>query len=336
MSRLLGRWTGPAVAVVVLAAFASLPLFGSHRLISVATSTLIFAIAAYGLYFLYSQSGQMSVAHGALMGLAAYSAALLDLHFHITFWAAIPIAMATSCAAGFLVGLPSIRVSGHYFLIVTFAFAQVFVITGENWISLTNGVDGLGVRDSPDPILGLAVDTGTGFFYLALVATALVVSVIYVLSRTRFCRLLRAARQNERLAASLGMNVLRSRFLAFAISGLFPGLAGVLYAYYLSHVQPDTFGITAGVDLILMLVLGGSSSLLGPLTGSLFYFYLPEVINLSPTVSRIVFGLLLVVTILVLPNGVAGSLVRGVRRLAAAILDRGRDPAAPASAGAER
>jgi branched-chain amino acid transport system permease protein len=320
------------VVAVVLLAFASLPLFATHRLISVATSTLIFAIAAYGLYFLYSQSGQMSVAHGALMGLAGYTAALLDLHLHIGFWPAIPIALATCFAAGFLVGLPSIRVSGHYFLIVTFAFAQVFVITGENWISLTNGVDGLGVRDSPEPILGLPVDTATGFFYMSLVTTAVVVVIIYALSRTRFCRLLRAARQNERLAASLGMNVLRSRFLAFAISGLFPGLAGVFYAYYLSHVQPDTFGITAGVDLILMLVLGGSSSLLGPLTGALFYFYLPEVISLTPTVSRIVFGMLLVVTILVLPNGLAGSMVRGVRRLAARDRRRTGETAAPEGA----
>lgn len=330
------RWAGPAVLVVVFLGFAALPLFATHRTISVATSTLIFAIAAYGLYFLYSQSGQLSVAHGALMGLAAYAAALLDLRLHIGFWSAIPIALATCFAAGFLVGLPLIRVSGHYFLIVTFAFAQVFVITGENWISVTNGVDGLSVRDSPDPVLGLPVDTLNGFFYLVVVLTVIVIAAVYALSRTRFCRLLRAARQNEPLAASLGMNVLRSRFLAFAISGLFPGLAGVLYAYYLSHVQPDTFGITAGVDLILMLVLGGSTILLGPLTGALVYFYLPEFISLTPTVSRIVFGLLLVVSILVLPNGVAGSLARGATRLAGAALGRRTAPVARGPGGTER
>jgi len=297
-----------ALMIAMLAFIVFFPtIVTQQRYISLAITVAIFATAAYGLFFLFSQSGQLSVAHGALMGLGGYTAALLQIHYEVGFWLALPVAIAVCVFAGFVLALPSIRVSGHYFLIVTFAFAQFFVLTGNNWIELTKGRDGLIVRENPDGFGLLNLRNSEDFYYLTAGFLLLTILIVSLLRRTTFCRTLRAARENEPLAQAMGMDVQRARFIAFAISGIFPAIAGCLYVYQLHHIEPNTFGIVTGVNLILMLILGGGQVLLGPLIGSATYTFLPEFIGLSPNMSRTVFGGLLVVSILILKKGVAGT-----------------------------
>lgn len=297
-----------AIAVAILIAILFGPdLLSKNRYVSLAVTTFIFAIASYGLFFLFSQSGQMSVAHGALMGLSGYTVALLQIHYEIGFWYALPIAVLVCVFAGLLLALPSMRVSGHYFLIVTFAFAQFFVLTGNNWVELTNGRDGLIVRENPDGFGIANFRNVEHYYYLCAGFLVLTIAIVTALRQTTFCRTMRAARENEALAYAMGMNVQQARFIAFAISGIFPGIAGALYVYQLHHIEPNTFGIVTGVNLILMLILGGGQVLLGPLLGAATFTYLPEVIGLSPNMSRTVFGGLLVASILLLKKGVAGT-----------------------------
>lgn len=279
-----------------------------QRYISLAVTAAIFSTAAYGLFFLFSQSGQLSVAHGALMGLGGYTAALLQIHYDVGFWLALPVAIMVCVFGGFLLALPSMRVSGHYFLIVTFAFAQFFVLTGNNWVELTKGRDGLIVRENPNGLGVLNLRNIEDFYYLAAGFLLMTIAAVALLRRTTFCRTLRASRENEALAQAMGMNVQRSRFIAFAISGVFPAIAGCLYVYQLHQIEPNTFGIVTGVNLILMLILGGGQVLFGPLVGAATYTFLPEFIGLSPNMSRTVFGALLVASILILKKGVAGTL----------------------------
>jgi branched-chain amino acid transport system permease protein len=291
------------------------PAFTSYHVTSVATNALIYAIAAYGLFFLYSQSGQLSAAHAALMGVGAYVVALFDLKLGLSLWVALPVAIVACFFAGILLGLPSRRISGHYFLIVTFAFTQVFILVLLNWNDLTNGTDGLSLTDLP-PNPGFDIGTTDGYYRLCLIALAITLGAIVLLRRTRFCKLLRSARESEPLALALGMDVHRHRLLAFGISAIFPGLAGGLYVYYLSHIEPASFGITGSVNLILMLILGGSLVLLGPLVGALAFGFLPDVINLEPSVTQMVFGALLVLVILAFPRGIAGGALDSAGRFA--------------------
>jgi branched-chain amino acid transport system permease protein len=297
-----GGWAAFFVFMLVL------PAFTSFHFTSVATNAIIFSIAAYGLYFLYSQSGQLSAAHAALMGVGAYLVALFDLKLHVSLWGALPVALIACFAAGILLGLPSRRISGHYFLIVTFAFTQVFILVLINWSGLTNGTDGLSLIDAP-PNPGFDIGTTDGYYRLCVIALAVTLLALVLLRRTRFCRLLRAARESEPLASALGMDVYRQRLLAFGISAVFPGLAGALYVYYLSHIEPAPFGITGSVNLILMLILGGSLVLLGPLVGAITFGFLPDLIDLEPSVTQMVFGALLVIVILLFPRGIAGAVI---------------------------
>jgi branched-chain amino acid transport system permease protein len=310
MTRSLRTGAWAALFVLLLA----LPAFTSFHVTSVATNAIIFAIAAYGLFFLYSQSGQLSAAHAALMGVGAYTVVLFDLELHVSLWGSLPIALVVCFLAGVLLGLPSRRIAGHYFLIVTFAFTQVFILVLINWSSLTNGTDGLSVIETP-PSPGFDIGTTAGYHRLCVIALALTLAALVLLRRTRFCRQLRSARESEALASALGMNVYRQRLIAFGISAVFPGLAGALYAYYLSHIEPAPFGITGSVNLILMLILGGNVVLLGPLVGAAVFGFLPDIIDLEPSVTQIVFGALLVVVILLFPRGIAGALVDAGGRL---------------------
>lgn len=297
-----------AIALALIVGLIFFPSFaGQQRYISLGITVMIFSTAAYGLYFLFSQSGQLSVAHGALMGLGGYTVALLQIHYDVDFWLALPAAIVVCVTFGFLLALPSIRVSGHYFLVVTFAFAQFFVLTGNNWYELTNGRDGLIVRAYPSGFGIFNFRESEEFYRLCVFFLLATIGMVALLQRTKFCRTLRAARENEALAQAVGMNVQQARFIAFAISGIFPAIAGSLYVYHLHHIEPNTFGMATGVNLILMLILGGGQVLFGPLVGSATYTFLPEFIGLSPNMSRTVFGALLVASILIMKRGVAGT-----------------------------
>jgi branched-chain amino acid transport system permease protein len=272
----------------------------SSRDLSLAITAVMYALVAYGLYFLYSQVGVLHAAHGALWGLGAYTAAILGEGF----WLALPLAIIVCVAAAVVIGLPSLRLSGPYFLIITFAFAGFLRLVGNNWLSVTNGRDGLIEREGPT-FFGVDFRELEPNYYLVLALLIVSMAVVSLLSRSHFGRRLRAVRENEDLAASLGINVWKERLLAFAWSGIFAGVGGVFYLYYLHHVEPNSFASTAGINLILIVILGGGRSFLGPVIGAYTYIFLPEFLGFSPNTARTVFGALLIAIILLLPLGMA-------------------------------
>jgi branched-chain amino acid transport system permease protein len=303
---------GPWIALVVcLAVLYVLPYLLSSFTLSLATSAFVIAAGSYGLYFLYTQAGVLSPAHGAVMGIGAYTAALLAIHFGIGFWLGALAAAAAATAASCLLALPSYRIQGNFLLIALFAFSILFVGIGDNSIGLTGGSDGLVFRPNAPGLGFLASDPIRIYYYLAagLVVVAAVVS--WGLHRTSLGRFLRASKENEELAEAIGMNVRRKRMFAYALSGFFPGLAGALFAYSLGVVEPGAFGYQFGINLMLVLVLGGAGILVGPVVGALLYTFVPQYIGLSPNTSSIVFGCVLVVVILLFGKGIAGTAVEG-------------------------
>ena len=313
-------WTALVIGLVLFPT-----IINSSRFLDTAVTYGIFAIALYGLGLLYGQTNYLSIAHSALMGVGAYTAAILFIQLGLGFWAVLPLSALLAMVAALLLGYPALRVSGYHFVIVTFAACELFVLAtrnlggAESRKGLTGGAQGLDVTEPVGRIFGQSFDINleiAPFYYLVLAFLFAAIIVSQLLVRSGLGRTFRAIRENEPLARSVGIRANWYKILAFGISGIFAGVAGALFAYKLRHIAPDLFNSFEGVELALMVLLGGSRRLMGPLVGAIIVGFLPEVldvigIGLTPFQRQIVFGAMLIAVIILLPHG----LVQGIADL---------------------
>ncbi len=313
-------WTALVVLMVLFPT-----IINSSRFLDVAITYGIFAIALYGLGFLYGQTNYLSIAHSALMGVGAYTAAILFIQLGFGFWAVLPLAALLAMVAALLLGYPALRVSGYHFVIVTFAACELFVLATRNLggaearKGLTGGAQGLDITEPVGQIFGQSFDINLElepFYYLVIAFLFAAMIVSQALVSSPLGRSFRAIRENEPLARSVGIRANWYKILAFGISGIFAGVAGALFAYKLRHIAPDLFNSFEGVELALMVLLGGSRRLMGPVVGAAIVGFLPEIldvigIGLTPFQRQIVFGAMLIAVIILLPHG----LVQGIADL---------------------
>ncbi len=285
-----------------------------YRFLSLAITTGFTAIALYGLGFQFGQTGIMSVGHAGLMGIGAYTAGILASRFEIGFWQALPCAALVSAIVAGLIGLPSLRVSGQHYIIITFCFCALLIIALTNGGGITGGASGLDVG-SIDSAFGLNFNKLIVTYYLIAVALLTCLLVTYFLVNSSYGRTLRAIRENERLARAVGINTNLHKIGALMVSGTFAGVAGILQAYYLRHISPSLYGPFPSLYLALMVMLGGSRLLYGPLVGAIIVSFLPEILKLNPIDSRIAYGIGLLLVILLLPGGVSAGLLNVYRCL---------------------
>ncbi|UXN58678.1 branched-chain amino acid ABC transporter permease [Phyllobacterium zundukense] len=318
----------PVLILLVLLALVPL-LSPSNRFLSLAISAGINVIALYGLSVLFGQTGILSMGHAALVGIGAYTAVILARDFNIGFWLSIPLAGIMAAIVAALIGIPSLRVSGHHFVIMTFAFGQLLSIILTNGGDYTGAASGLDVQQ-PVALFGLPMDALTQYYLMVVFFVALSAIASWAIINSRYGRTLRAIRENEKLAASLGINVGRHKIGAFIVSGVFAGVSGVLLAYFLRHISPSQFSSFPSIYLALMVMIGGARLLLGPLAGGILVAFLPELLNLDPVQSRILYGVCLIAVILLLPNGLIAGIITGWHR----IFDR--RPAQPNEPAVER
>ncbi|MCX5494505.1 branched-chain amino acid ABC transporter permease [Kaistia dalseonensis] len=326
-------------ALLVIGVLVLVPALGpSNRTLSLAISAGINIVALYGLAVLFGQTGILSMGHAALVGVGAYVAAILARDAGIGFWVALPLGSLLAAVAAAIVGVPSLRVSGHHFVIMTFAFGQLLAIV------LTNGGDFTGAATGLDlqlPVTWFGRDAGELVPYYFIVVAFVAISAIasWAIINSSYGRTLRAIRENEKLAASLGINVGRHKIGAFVVSGLFAGVSGVLLAYFFRHISPNQFSSFPSIYLALMVMIGGARLLLGPIAGGILVSFLPEMLNLDPVESRILYGVCLIAVILLLPNGLIAGLLQGLQAIVkAAFGSRAETPAAGANnaSGARR
>lgn len=311
------------VLAAVGAGLLAIPWLGpTYRFLSILISTEIAAIALYGLSVLFGQGGILSLAHAALMGVGAYTAAILAQRVGFGFWVAVPFAMAASAIVAGLLGLSSLRVAGHQFIIITYAFGSLFSIVLTNGGDFTGAATGLDVGPVA-PVL--RVNFNKIHNYYVLVTTILLLSIVvaHLVSVSRYGRVLRSIRENEPLARAVGINTGLHKLGAFMVSGLFAALAGVLQAYFLQHISPTLYGGFPSVYLALMVMLGGPRRLYGPLVGAIIVNFLPEVMNLDPVDARIAYGVGLIAVIMLLPGGVMAGVIDAGRWLLARLFRRG-------------
>ena len=297
-----------AVGAVVLAVLVVFPFLDpGYRFLSLAVTTGFTAIVLYGLSLQFGQAGIMSVGQAGIMGVGGYTAATLANQLGFGFWQALPFSILLSALAAGLVGLPSLRVGGQHYIIITFCFCALLVIALTNGGTFTGSATGLDVG----PIGGLfGINFGKlrAMYYLTLVALVITVVLTFTIVHSAYGRTLWSIRENEPLARAVGIDTNLHKIGVFALSGAFAGLGGILQTYYLRHISPQLYGAFPSLYLALMVMLGGARPLYGPLIGAVVVTFLPELGGLDPIDARIAYGAGLLAVILLLPGGVSGGL----------------------------
>jgi len=316
---------GLTAAFLVL--LVSVPIWlDNPYLLHVLIVTGIFIIAAMSLNLLLGYAGQLSLGHVAFFGIGAYASALASLGFKVTLWPdwvftvepkpvwlAMLAAMLAAGASGWFIGRIAFKVRGAYFVIVSISFVEVVRLVAVNWVELTQGP--MALNNIPALEIGNFVFLRKPANYWLVLGVAI---ASYVLIRrlvhSRAGRAMMALAENEPLATSVGIDVTRYLVLAAVVSAAMAGAAGALYAHYVRIVDPDVFLFIYTVTMVIMVITGGKGTLAGPVVGGLIFGLLPEGLRaaaIAPEAQWIVYGLLMVLVVYFLPQGIVPALTKG-------------------------
>ncbi len=296
------------VALIVL------PLLVNDRYFQhLLVTSLIFIIFASSWNLLAGYTGLLNLGHAAFFGIGGYTSALLAMHLGIPAWFGLLFGGLLSAFAGFLIGIPSLRLSGPYLAITTIGFAEILRMVAMNWVELTRGSLGLYGIPPLEGFLGIEFTTELAYYYVCLVAVALTLFCFWRLTHSEFGLTLQSMREDEAGASSIGIDVNRYKLCVFTISAFFGGLAGALFAHYQRLLSPDILTLTETFSALAMTMIGGLGTLLGPVIGAIFLTFFSEGLRFVEDIIHfdirmIVYGLMLVLTILFLPGGIMGIL----------------------------
>ena len=293
---------------VLLVAACVLPFLVSNYRVFQLTLALVYAIALLGLNMLTGYNGQISLGHGAFYAIGAYVAAILMDKFGVPYWLTIPAAGAVCLVAGFLFGLPALRLEGLYLALATFALGvampQILKYKGfEHW---TGGVMGIViVKPEPPEWSGLTQDRWLYFVVLVCLVALFVIG--WNLLRGRIGRAMVAIRDQPIAAQAMGVNTAMVKSLTFGVSAMYTGIAGALGAIVIQFVAPDSFTVFLSISLVVGVVVGGLASIPGAIYGALFIQFIPNVADqISKAAPWAIYGVFLLVFMYVMPTGVAG------------------------------
>ncbi|MFN0302410.1 MAG: ABC transporter permease subunit [Burkholderiales bacterium] len=273
---------------------------------------MILMIVAMGLNVLIGHAGLVSLGQAALYGLGAYVAAWLAVKVGLSFLPSMVIAIAATAAFGAILAYPTVRVKGVYLAVITIAFGLVFQNILVEWLSVTGGTQGLtGIPRGE--VFGVRLVRP---IYYWVVAGCLVAAFIiqYNIIYSRFGRAMRATSQSENASRALGINIAGTRTLAFVLSAVFAGLAGGLYTFLNLFVNYETFTFFHSVSFLIMVILGGTGTLLGPVIGTSILTYIAEILQDLREWQIFAYGVLLALIMFVLPKGIVGSFSAILRR----------------------
>ena len=333
MSNRLRLW-GPILAFVALGiAIVVTPAQLSGFREQQAAFVGIYTISLLGLNVLTGYTGQISLGHGAFMAIGGYTTAILMTDYGVKDIWTIPIAVVVAGGAGFLFGIPALRLSGLYLALATFAIAVATPAVIKKFEHFTGGGSGKNLFGKPEltaslkpvHILGHPFSFYHWLYYLVWTIALVVYVAAWLFLRGRWGRALRAVRDSETAAVSSGVSLARYKTLAFGVSAAYAGLAGSLFAIATGYVNPDTFPISLSIILLVGVVVGGLGSLLGVIVGGVMIVFLPIWAQdhwKSPGAPSVVYGAVVIALMFLLPTGAAGLM----RRLGALTTERYHRP----------
>ena len=296
-------------ALIALTLLATVPLWIANGFyVNIVSQILIYAILALGLNILVGYGGLVSLGHAGLLGVAAYTTAwLLSRGAGQLESAAAALVVVVAVSATYAV--LSLRATGIGFLMITLSLGQILWGTAYRWISLTNGDNGITVTSRPQP-LGIPIASANGFYYFTLIVFLAAIASMALFVRSPLGTSLRGARDQARRMTALGFNVWLIRFFAFLFSGFWSGVAGLLYCYYQQFVSPQMMALPASAEALLMVISGGTGTLLGPVVGSLLVVIMKNVASAYIERWNLVLGAIFVAIIVFMPEGLVPGSVR--------------------------
>jgi branched-chain amino acid transport system permease protein len=310
------RWIG--LALLALAALAWPLVYGNAFYITLGTMVVLSMIGATSLNLII-RTGHVSLAHGAFMGVAAYTCVLLQT---LTHWPFL-LAMAAGCLASGLLALMLgpvvLRLTGKYFVLVTFLVGEIIRMVFVEWQGLTGGANGIQGIPAGLPFFNSPI----AFYYFSLFAAVVCVGIVWRILCSEMGRSIDAVREADRLAECSGVPVIRLKVTVFVIACMLVGVQGALQAQLVHAVDPTAFNMDVSLGMVVMNVLGGMYYLAGPLLGSGIMVALPELLRGYVELQHVIFGLILVVVMAVLPGGVIG-LATESRKLLSRLFGEGR------------
>jgi branched-chain amino acid transport system permease protein len=314
MSARIAKWMQIILIIVILLAipWAISNQYFLHLLIMAG----IFVILTSSWNLLMGYAGLINLGHAAFYGVGAYTSALLALKLGLSPWAGVFCGGLLAAISGFLLGIPSLRLSGPYLAITTIGFAEILKMVATNWVSLTRGPLGLyGIPPFPAIKLapGLRIDFSSehNVYYVILLAVCISLFCFRRITRSEFGLTLKALREDEIAAESIGANTNRYKLTVFTVSAFFAGVAGALFAHYQGLVSPDTLSLSETFNILTMTVVGGLGTLTGPVVGAVVLTFLSEGLRyledlVKFDVRMVIYGFLLILTMLFMRNGIVG------------------------------
>ena len=307
----LGKVGLLAAAIALTVPFA---IMGDSYWLQILNFMMLNAIMALGLNFMTGRAGLICLGYAAFMAIGAYTVGILTLKVGISFWIALPLAGIFASLFGVILGLPALRVKGHYLALVTIAFGLIVQELLLNLESITGGTNGL--IDIPSPRF-FGIDMGTtvnfgfmsmtyqaNFYYLCLALLIIATVVLYRFSNSLFGLALNAMREDQLAAQCYGLNLTNYKLLAFAIGAFFGGIAGGVYAAMINFIAPENFGYSLSIIVISMIILGGLDSIPGALVGAFFLTVFPEKFRAFEDYRVMFYGIIIVLCLLFMREGV--------------------------------
>jgi branched-chain amino acid transport system permease protein len=304
-------WRGvlPALGIGIVLVAAAQMAPGSGYTLNLMMQAVTYAIAVAGLVVVLGYCGQISLAQAGFLGLGAYGTAIGVVDYHVPFLLALVGGVALAGVLGLVLGVASLRLGGHYLAMVTISFQQILTLVLTNWISLTHGPDGVSGIDRP-----------TGFTagnqYLSLCVGALVLVTLFAwrLKTSQLGRAMQAVRDNEIAAGTCGIDIFRTKVVAFGLSAILGGIGGGLFAGAFAYISPDQFTFAESIVLLTMALLGGVQSPFGALVGTGLLVMLPEWLRFLRQVYLAVYGGAVILIMVFLPDGLWGFAASRLRR----------------------
>lgn len=303
MKRRLGKDVLLTIAVLAIVPF----FIPNSYIFDVVIRIGLTAIAVIGLNILMGMAGQISIGHAAFLAGAAYTSAILTSSYHWPAEASIPVAVGAMTLLAFFLAVPMLRLNGHALTIATLGLGLIVHIVLINEVKWTGGPDGLAT--TPLSIAGFPINTDIRWYVLVSIVLLAAVVMSRNLDKSSAGRALRAVRDSEIAACAVGVNTYWLKVRAFVVSAAFAGAAGALSAHYAGFITPDATSFLKNVELATMVVVGGRGSTLGAILGAALLTALPQLLGGFADYEMIAFGLILMCTMIFLPEGIVPSLL---------------------------
>ncbi|WP_029133949.1 ABC transporter permease subunit [Sedimenticola selenatireducens] len=305
------RYLYPLAGAVTVFALVFPYLFDTYQT-NIMTTALMYVVLGLGLNIVVGMAGLLDLGFVAFYAVGAYSYALLNAHFGIGFWMALPIGALFAASFGIILGFPVLRLRGDYLAIVTLGFGEIIRLILENWNEFSQGPSG--ISNIPRPgMFGIELSLEAAILYIYYIMVALVIVTIFVVNRLQDSRLGRAwiaLREDEIACQAMGIDKTKTKLTAFALGATWAGMMGVIFAAKTTFINPASFTFLESAIILSIVVLGGMGSILGVIVGALVLILLPEYLRALSDYRMLAFGAILVVMMIFKPQGIISNVRR--------------------------